>query len=365
MTEKLNAEGVDPRLTDLVGYFVDTWIDDDFDTRDIWLERIQLTAIQHGFEFEPALRKFLIYILVGSKRYSALSSVKKSSYPKRDEIAKIIVSVSKLIDRGASKKELAAAADAAYAAADAAVDADVAYVAAAAYASRNAAYAAYSDERTPDAASRAVTAAAAAARAADDTAAAYVAARREFASALLYFVEQQAQGRRRSSSTEKVPSLEKLLCNPGRLADASAEELIAEYDAMKKSGHRSSVADMSPKELESAFKRLQKKSRKSFIEKGIDPDKLLAEDVKKVFGPRARVGKGRKLVIDKAPLAKDLIAECRALWESYCERPGKVKLRKVEKHCDAMKGSRFKTVKDERRRCMDAVRREKKKLGMA
>ena len=339
MTEKLNAEGVDPRLTDLVGYFVDTWIDDDFDTRDIWLERIQLTAIQHGFEFEPALRKFLIYILVGSKRYSALSSVKKSSYPKRDEIAKIIVSVSKLIDRGASKKELAAAADAAYAA--------------------------YSDERTPDAASRAVTAAAAAARAADDTAAAYVAARREFASALLYFVEQQAQGRRRSSSTEKVPSLEKLLCNPGRLADASAEELIAEYDAMKKSGHRSSVADMSPKELESAFKRLQKKSRKSFIEKGIDPDKLLAEDVKKVFGPRARVGKGRKLVIDKAPLAKDLIAECRALWESYCERPGKVKLRKVEKHCDAMKGSRFKTVKDERRRCMDAVRREKKKLGMA
>ena len=67
---------------------------------------------------------------------------------------------------------------------------------------------------------------------------------------------------------------------------------------------------------------------------------------------------------DKPPLAKDLIAECRALWESYCERPGKVKLLKVEKHCDAMKASKFKTVKDERRRCMNAVRREKKKLGM-
>jgi len=152
--------------------------------------------------------------------------------------------------------------------------------------------------------------------------------------------------------------------NPGRLADASAEELMAEYDAMKKSGHRSSAADMSPKELESAFKRLQKRGRKSLIEKGIDPDKLLAEDVKKAFGPRARVGKGRKLVIDKSPLAKDLIAECRALWESYCERPGKVKLRKIEKHCDAMKASKFKTVKDERRRCMNAMRREMKKLGM-
>jgi len=65
---------------------------------------------------------------------------------------------------------------------------------------------------------------------------------------------------------------------------------------------------------------------------------------------------------DKPPLAKDLIAECRALWESYCERPGKVKLLKVERHCDVMKGSKYKTVKDERRRCMNAVRREKKKL---
>ena len=68
---------------------------------------------------------------------------------------------------------------------------------------------------------------------------------------------------------------------------------------------------------------------------------------------------------DKPPMAKDLIAECRRLWESYCKRPGRVTLRKVEKHCEtAMKASKFKTVKDERRRCMKAVRAEKKRLGM-
>lgn len=366
------------------------------------------------------------------------------------------------------------------------------------------------------------------------------------------------------------------------LKDIPSEDLIAEYDAMKKSGHRSSVADMSKEELESAFEDLQKRSRKSLLKKGIDPDKLLGRDVKAVFGPRARVGKGRKLIVDKPlrrgklntfnvnsgkilitspefsrdqdfdlmhelkacngkwksraimetiqfsdgkglspigfeawcdnpsksgrwrklrksaitdvamtgifdsgsypkdknktehqywkvilpktekrrssdrdfllsvdkysvifetmndgafavwvredkskkidavvigfdedidnifeqkmfmdgdipskpmvtqkgsvkstntkiprktasarvqkapskPKAKDLIAECRSLWEAYCKRPGKVKLRKVERHCNAMKTSKYKTVKDERRRCMNAVRREMKKLGM-
>jgi len=61
---------------------------------------------------------------------------------------------------------------------------------------------------------------------------------------------------------------------------------------------------------------------------------------------------------------KDLIAECRSLWESYCERPGKTRLKAVIKHCELMAESTAKSVKEERARCMRSARREMKKLGM-
>ena len=97
-----------------------------------------------------------------------------------------------------------------------------------------------------------------------------------YAAALLYFVEQQAQGRRRRNpSSEKIPSLEVQLGMPAT----------------------------NPKPSRKAIRKT------------------------------ARVPKAPP----KPALAKDLIAECRSLWESYCDRPGKMRLRKVEKHCELMK----------------------------
>jgi len=105
--------------------------------------------------------------------------------------------------------------------------------------------------------------------------------------------------------------------NPSQsLKDVPAEELMAEYDAMKKSGYRSSVADLSREEIRLALKRLEERSRKSLIKKGIDPDELIARDVKSAFGPRARVGKSRKLIIDKSPSSKGRIVEWRNALKS-------------------------------------------------
>jgi len=72
----------------------------------------------------------------------------------------------------------------------------------------------------------------------------------------------------------------------------------------------------------------------------------------------------KKTAKRKAPPAKTLISECHRLWEHYCERPGKTRLKAVLKHCETMAESSAKSVKEERARCMRAARREMKKLGM-
>ncbi len=65
----------------------------------------------------------------------------------------------------------------------------------------------------------------------------------------------------------------------------------------------------------------------------------------------------------KVSSAQTLIRECQRLWEHYCERPGKTRLRAVAKHCEAMKASTAKSVKAERTRCMRSVRAEAKARG--
>jgi hypothetical protein len=81
-----------------------------------------------------------------------------------------------------------------------------------------------------------------------------------------------------------------------------------------------------------------------------------------IFGRRRRkTNPSRKT---KSPTASDLKKECRRLWEHYCERPNKTRLRAVMKHCELMAESSAKSVKEERARCMRSVRREMKKLGM-
>ena len=59
--------------------------------------------------------------------------------------------------------------------------------------------------------------------------------------------------------------------------------------------------------------------------------------------------------------AKSMIAECRRLWEHYCERPGKKRLAAVMKHLEKMKGSKAASVKTERTKCLRAAKLEEKK----
>jgi len=56
--------------------------------------------------------------------------------------------------------------------------------------------------------------------------------------------------------------------------------------------------------------------------------------------------------------ARALVKECQRLWEHYCERPGKTRLKAVVKHCEAMKKSKATTVARERQNCMKCVRAE-------
>jgi uncharacterized protein YjbI with pentapeptide repeats len=83
-------------------------------------------------------------------------------------------------------------------------------------------------------------------------------------------------------------------------------------------------------------------------------------------GSRPKKASAKKASAKKAePTAKELISKCRDLFEAYKKKPGRARLNAAIKQCDKMKGSKFKTVKEERARCMRGIRREKKRLGMA
>jgi len=73
--------------------------------------------------------------------------------------------------------------------------------------------------------------------------------------------------------------------------------------------------------------------------------------------------KKAKKKANKVPTAKELVAKCQKLWAAYCRKPGVTKLRAVDKHCEAMKTSKAKSVAAERSRCMRSVRAEAKSRG--
>jgi len=63
--------------------------------------------------------------------------------------------------------------------------------------------------------------------------------------------------------------------------------------------------------------------------------------------------------------AKNLINKCRKLWDYYCERPSKKRLKEVLEHLEKMKEkSTAKSVREERSRCLRSANREAKKLGL-
>jgi hypothetical protein len=66
----------------------------------------------------------------------------------------------------------------------------------------------------------------------------------------------------------------------------------------------------------------------------------------------------------KASPSDRLIRRCGKLWEHYCKRPGKERLKAVFEHLEVMKASTSKKVKAERTLCLRSANAEAKSLGM-
>lgn len=105
---------------------------------------------------------------------------------------------------------------------------------------------------------------------------------------------------------------------------------------------------------------------------GPKPNPSTNPHLKDVVG-RAKKKKSHKTMVSnprkkktsrKGPSAKSLISKCQKLWDSYCERPSKKRLREVLEHLEKMKSSSAKTVKEERARCLRAANKEAKRLKM-
>ncbi len=58
------------------------------------------------------------------------------------------------------------------------------------------------------------------------------------------------------------------------------------------------------------------------------------------------------------------VIQCQSLWEGYCDRPSKKRLKEVFVHLETMKGSRSKKVQEERRRCLRVANLEAKEVGL-
>lgn len=82
---------------------------------------------------------------------------------------------------------------------------------------------------------------------------------------------------------------------------------------------------------------------------------------KKPNPPRRRPsGNPRK----STPEWKKLCDRCQNLWDAYCERPTRKRLREIFAHLDKMAKSPSKKVKDERARCLRAANKEANRLRM-
>ena len=73
----------------------------------------------------------------------------------------------------------------------------------------------------------------------------------------------------------------------------------------------------------------------------------------------------KKKVTRKAkPEWQKLIDKCRKLWDHYCERPSKARLKPVLEHLEKMKASTSKKVADERKSCLRVANKEARRLKL-
>jgi len=72
----------------------------------------------------------------------------------------------------------------------------------------------------------------------------------------------------------------------------------------------------------------------------------------------------KKVARKKTPEWQLLINRCRKLWDHYCERPSKKRLKPVLEHLEKMKASTSKKVADERKSCLRIANKEARSLKM-
>jgi len=124
---------------------------------------------------------------------------------------------------------------------------------------------------------------------------------------------------------------------------------------------RSSV-DRFANDFQTAIKEASSASRVSSRSKG-----RMLPDVRR--NPSKKKAKKKRKVTKTAvrkvtPEWQRLTRRCQKLWDHYCERPGKTRLKDVFKHLEKMEGHASKKVKEERSRCMRAAKAEAKRLKM-
>jgi len=72
----------------------------------------------------------------------------------------------------------------------------------------------------------------------------------------------------------------------------------------------------------------------------------------------------KKTTRKKTPEWQLLCNRCAKLWDHYCERPSKARLKPVLDHLEKMKGSTSKKVADERKACLRVAKKEARRLKM-
>jgi len=106
----------------------------------------------------------------------------------------------------------------------------------------------------------------------------------------------------------------------------------------------------------------KKASKKKVAKKKATKKKATKKVAKKKVAKKKATKK--KVARKKTPEWQLLINRCRKLWDHYCERPSKKRLKPVLEHLEKMKASTSKKVADERKACLRIANKEARSLKM-
>jgi hypothetical protein len=170
-----------------------------------------------------------------------------------------------------------------------------------------------------------------------------------------------------------------------KMDKAEVESLLLELESFQRRISSSDKADWSKPDqrqwatdVSKVRKGLVKLRRKAnpcvgFHFHGKDADELLKAieaSAKRQGKPKENPRRNKKSTAKKKASRRSpnsaaaLTAKCRKLWDHYCERPSKARLKPVLEHLDKMKSSKAKSVKEERSDCLRVANKEARRLGM-